>query len=465
MNGQEHINYSAADIERYHKGSMTAMEMHALEKAALDDPFLADALEGYISVPVNQSEDISILEKKLDERINKKEKAKVVPLKNSKLPWLRIAALFIVIAGAGLITYQFVLTGKYKDVAKSEVNDISKINPQVTDTSKQVPVEAETKSDTSNPQKLETLTSGVASDKTDNLTAAKKVKPVLKQADQLTTDKEIISQPGNAVSAAPKADDKKIELQNESLKKPDVAVAGTTNAKQEADKTAGRIIKDTGYQYQKEFKTKELNEASVSRNFSLNNAANIFRGQVLDANNNPLPFANVINIQDNVGTYTDAKGYFTLVSPDSALNVQVHSVGFENNIARLKNNTTSNNIVLQQDTKNITATVMSNRKINTERTRQNNMILEEPEPSDGWYNYDTYIANNIEIPDEVKTKNGSAGEVELSFAINKDGEPIDIKVEKSVCKECDAEAIRLLKEGPKWKKKKKNARAKVAVAF
>ena len=34
------------DIERYRKGELTPSEMHALEKKALSDPFLADALEG-----------------------------------------------------------------------------------------------------------------------------------------------------------------------------------------------------------------------------------------------------------------------------------------------------------------------------------------------------------------------------------------------------------------------------------
>ncbi|MFN7601267.1 MAG: hypothetical protein ACK5R0_07720, partial [Bacteroidota bacterium] len=34
------------DIEKYKKGELTAAEMHALEKQALSDPFLADALEG-----------------------------------------------------------------------------------------------------------------------------------------------------------------------------------------------------------------------------------------------------------------------------------------------------------------------------------------------------------------------------------------------------------------------------------
>ena len=35
------------DIERYSKGELSPAEMHELERKALSDPFLADALEGY----------------------------------------------------------------------------------------------------------------------------------------------------------------------------------------------------------------------------------------------------------------------------------------------------------------------------------------------------------------------------------------------------------------------------------
>lgn len=38
---------SAEDILRYHRGEMTPEQMNALEQAALDDPFLADALDGW----------------------------------------------------------------------------------------------------------------------------------------------------------------------------------------------------------------------------------------------------------------------------------------------------------------------------------------------------------------------------------------------------------------------------------
>ncbi len=43
----EPINYTRVDMERYLNHQMTKGEMHAFEIAMMDDPFLADALEGY----------------------------------------------------------------------------------------------------------------------------------------------------------------------------------------------------------------------------------------------------------------------------------------------------------------------------------------------------------------------------------------------------------------------------------
>ena len=45
----KHIKpYTAEDIQRYLNRQMTMPERHALEKAALEDPFLAEAIEGYM---------------------------------------------------------------------------------------------------------------------------------------------------------------------------------------------------------------------------------------------------------------------------------------------------------------------------------------------------------------------------------------------------------------------------------
>ena len=43
MMSSKNNGFTAGDIERYHSGKMSPEERHALEKAALDDPFLAGA--------------------------------------------------------------------------------------------------------------------------------------------------------------------------------------------------------------------------------------------------------------------------------------------------------------------------------------------------------------------------------------------------------------------------------------
>ena len=60
---------------------------------------------------------------------------------------------------------------------------------------------------------------------------------------------------------------------------------------------------------------KENEGLSSKKEDALNNRQreNYFNGRVKDANNNPLPFANITNTRDNVGTYADAQGRFTLV--------------------------------------------------------------------------------------------------------------------------------------------------------
>ena len=68
-------------------------------------------------------------------------------------------------------------------------------------------------------------------------------------------------------------------------------------------------------------------------------------------------------------------------------------------------------------------------------------------PIGGWAAFDTYLTDNN------KLGAAKAGKfVELSFLIDSDGNTLDIKIEKAAGKEFDDEALRLIKEGPKWEK-------------
>ncbi len=76
-----------------------------------------------------------------------------------------------------------------------------------------------------------------------------------------------------------------------------------------------------------------------------------------------------------------------------------------------------------------------------------------------------YIKANTKIPEYV-TKNNVEGKVFLKFIVNADGSLSDIKVMMPFegCKECDEEAIRVVKSMPNWSPGKQGGKA-VPVSF
>src|SRR5690606_1253565 len=125
------------------------------------------------------------------------------------------------------------------------------------------------------------------------------------------------------------------------------------------------------------------------------------------------------------------------VSKDSIS--QLLQRGFTNARVVRGDSITNVTIVLQESPNNVTEEVVLNRNTNRIVPRAN-IIIEEPEPLLGWEHYNSYVMGNLKDPREMKSK-PVEGEVELSFDVNSIGEPINIKVEKSLCSTCDAEAI------------------------
>lgn len=480
-------NYTAVDIEKYHKGLLSAKERHDMEKAALDDPFLADALEGYAVADANIPEDINDLKERLAE---KTQGAKVVAMKGSSktsFPWLRIAALVIIIAGLGLLANQFLFTNK-------KSNNIAKLD---------TPVKEETRATDSARGSLATAPGAITTDtkgststtesgqqQNERTTAAneslagKKDGPITDLSKTNEPVGNVVSvtsntNPGNVSVPAKSGETDKVkpaevssDIKNISKDEAKAVVINDNKAKIDSD---GDGVNDK-FDAQPNVALKRKNAVSENRkatemqpvNAGFINPTNTFRGRVTDANNVGLPFARVYNPNDNnAGTYTDVAGNFNLTFPDSVLDVQVKSVGFENTTTQLRSNVANNQVVLQDDRKNLSEVVLSNQKPNAAtRSLNANVKLEEPEPADGWDNYDTYIANNLDIPEEIKTKPSASGQVQISFEVNKEGEPIKFKIEKSLCGKCDKEAIRLIKQGPKWKRSaNKNGRTVVTINF
>jgi hypothetical protein len=112
---KSHIHYTIADIQQYLDGKLTAAEMYAIEKAALTDPFLSDAIEGMSSV-IKKGElnnfhaDITQLKKNISKRKN-----------NKLILWRVAAAVLIVITGLAIIINQPVSSKKHEALATTQV--------------------------------------------------------------------------------------------------------------------------------------------------------------------------------------------------------------------------------------------------------------------------------------------------------------------------------------------------------
>lgn len=106
------------DIEKYLRGELTPAEMHALEKKALSDPFLADALEGASSI---DHKDFAKDVDELNRAINQKKSVVFTPL--------RIAAGIILVIGVSLV---FVLGPgeEQEQLAKQETSKEASKEPE-----------------------------------------------------------------------------------------------------------------------------------------------------------------------------------------------------------------------------------------------------------------------------------------------------------------------------------------------
>ena len=424
-----HINYSLEDIERYLKGGMSAKEMHEMERAALQDPFLADAIEGYSSASFEQSH------KHLNEITaalqNENEAVKIVPLPTKSFYWWRVAAIIILVVGIGAVSwYIFDLDNK------TELNNVAVVQEKKsgnTDT-----VTKELMNDTSN-------TSLIAQNKSTPSLQAKRKKNLHKEKQEkvaafsltdtqqaaskalknnadsiIVTDKNDASQSA-ALSAPPRYDTQKLE-----------------------GKASRVIVQDKRYL------------------FSNNNALNNFRGRVIDNNNQPVPNA-IVSLSNRYAAYTDANGYFKIEAPDSLLTANISSIGYIPRDTLLKSNY-ANNIVIIPD-KNPLSEVAVTGFSTKKKALKRNESADSAYPSGGWESFQEYVYKKLGKPLDTLNNDEVDDDVQIEFLIDENGVPYNFTVLKSLNDETASRAIEIIKEGPRWITMHKNKKGKVTIQF
>ena len=455
-NDNKNIIYTAGDIEKYFTSKLSPQQMHELEKAALDDPFLAEAMEGYEGMKAGEWNTQLVA---LHEQVAEKGSvAKVIRLHKTKNNWWKAAAAVLII-GAGA-TLTFILS---KDETEGEKTNqqiaqtITAVKDSVQEEELPASVTASinpTASDTKEELKkiIEPPTKPQATGKTTSSTSSQAGAAQVKTADPITAAVTDNKESKNVTASAPANNgiENNNAIQDEetiNANRKQVAKANSNAEELSSQKNQGLAV------YKKE---QALN--------------NFFTAQVVAADNSPLPFTNISIKKENFGTYADAKGMVRLVSTDSILNIDVRSVGYLPKTFTLRNNQAQTKIVLQEDEFAIKdKTVIGKRDMaGPQKSRRATLLTDSVvnvEPADGWANYNTYVANNLDIPDEMLSKDFH-GAVELSFDVKRNGTISNIRVNKSQGAAYDEAAKRLILEGPQWKVKKgKKTSACVKVQF
>ena len=180
-----------------------------------------------------------------------------------------------------------------------------------------------------------------------------------------------------------------------------------------------------------------------------------------------LPGVTIVVKDTDVGTSTGPDGSFALAVPKNKKSLTISSIGYETQEKKLATDSTLT-LALAADTHALNEVVT----IGYGSKRKGQMPAPPPvapTPVGGFPAFEEYLKKELEYPEEAESKH-LEGTVKLEFTVGVGGTIENLKVVRGLSKECDAEAIRLVQEGPAWrpaiiKGRPSAQKVKVAVPF
>ncbi|RYY30799.1 MAG: hypothetical protein EOO04_03720 [Chitinophagaceae bacterium] len=490
--------YNSEDIRRYVQDEMSPGEMHAIERAALDDPFLADALEGYLAGIADKGlesmqNSAANLQSAFTERIKDKKKRNVVPVVRMK--WWQGAVAAAIILTAGVLGYRSytdradellltvnetrgksgngatiadsaepaMTTGDYAQSATNQGDsttapteqDAKSQSRSGTTTAPATGFKDEDGPTTSNSRPAPPVSARANNSQSKDRKSRQPVRLTEDEASLIKDSSLIIRERSMATNARDNAKRERAmpATQNNTeavmlSRKPEESalnnetVAGAHPDSSAARSTPGPEPKLSGKVAGVDFESNK----TINKNLA---AVNYFNGQIVTSDNKPLSNA-VLKLNNNATIYTtDNNGKFRIASPDSVIEVEASMVGRETTRFRLQKNDEANNLVLAGPDNEMSEVVVIGYGNNRKKALTGSVAVSrrEAEPEGGWLAWENYLQAN---KDTTLTLNGTA-ETELRFQVTSKNKLSQFRVIRSVSDKHDREVIRLIKEGPKWK--------------
>ncbi|SEW12930.1 TonB family C-terminal domain-containing protein [Chitinophaga sp. YR573] len=434
-------------IRRYLAGELDDKAMHILERQALEDPFLAEALDGFTGYAADQTVNLDDLDRRLEKRVaGAKERKMFVYYR-----WAA-AAVVLIVAGVGVMKL-------WQAPVKQEIADVKVLHDSVPaggiidESGQSLAARADQQHPTAIPDlklKKERNQSAVPEERRsapEIVETSPLARGVYKQSDSVTGAMDIaaskaapapvpaasIPAPGSVVVAekaavVPVSADMASEKEVTEDDKKGVA---SVYSPPKALTIRGRGVKVT------------QNQSNVAL---FPGKMRMLQGKITDANNDSgLAYASVAVAGTNKGALTDKDGYFT-IAVDSTANVQLNvaALGWASKNVLVNNNENNLRIALPENQQSLNEEVVVT-AYGTKKAKK--AVYQAPQPGEGLDRYKEYLAKNVRYP---ASAGGVKGRVRVAFTVKADGTLEDFKILRKLQPDCDAEAIRVVKEGPAW---------------
>lgn len=408
----------------YIRGLRKGKEAHRLERESMQDPFLADAMDGYSQVEGNHEQRIEKLRMQVSAHSAKKKNTRAIT-------WSIAACLAI---GFGISSYFLFLKKSMTDevfIAKESVS--SKLAEPAVPPTPAIPA---TPTVPATPQKEIAL--ATAKVKTDSTPASEDSTPVSEITARQADKKDMIA-----------------KIQATSQPQQSTPVATVPVMEEVSEETAAlQEVVATMDTFESE-SDKKMKMAKVATILSPNN---MIKGRVTDEKGEPLIGASVTYKGTNIGTITNMNGEFSLVKKDDKKRLTAEYIGYDP--VEIRVDTSRTMLIAMNENKQALNEVVvvgygakKNKKSTTlgsdAKVKEQTEKEITPQPVIGKRSYQKYLKEHLVRPTDEKCAQVK-GKVVLTFLVNKEGRPFYIKVKESLCESADKEAIRLIQEGPDW---------------
>ncbi len=434
MNNNTHIEL----LKQYQAGTISEADRHVLERAALDDPFLFEAMEGF-----------SVYGSGTDTQVINSLKA-LNSNKTPKVRWLNMRTLTVAASLIALLAITFLMTNQL-----SESEDTKQTTSIVSNDSveEKIPM-AQTWSSEEGKSDVKTV------ENNHDTEAEEMVEDVATETmDEEETD-FIAVKVGDVNATATVVEDVIQDVKSQPSPQTvtkDIEVETTIIAEVKEEEMVDEVITPESIEENMDLSTatkskSEQNSVSKKKSSKPENDAisyadtdgkgDYILGKVLDTNGNHLIGANVFIENTEIGAVTDIEGNFKLPKYESGHQMVASYTGYK----------TQKLILGDIDFYQIVMPISDDLLSEVIVTKPKEVNKNKAFPSMGMEDFELYISENKEYPLEVfgTTKSGT---FEVSFNVNIDGSLSNFVDESENCDACFEEAVKLLKGSGKWETK------------